>query len=122
MARLAEALPRLRVARERLVVAAELWSRVDVLAIPAPARSAISPLAAQIPKLVTALDQAIPLLEVMVPFAGYPTSQRYVFLLQNRDEIRPAGALSAISAPRPSTAAICAISTSRTSTTRRPGA
>lgn len=91
VARFSEALPRLRVARERLVVAAELWRRVDVPTIPAPARSAIAPLAAQIPKLVTALDQAIPLLEVMVPFAGYPTPQRYVFLLQNRDEIRPAG-------------------------------
>ncbi|MFA5935832.1 MAG: DUF4012 domain-containing protein [Patescibacteria group bacterium] len=87
----ANELPRLRLARDKMDLALELWSRVPQDQLASPIRKALAPLADTLPTLQRSLDEAVPIIEVIVPMAGYPTPTRYLMSLQNADEIRPAG-------------------------------
>jgi len=87
----ADALPRLRVARDKMDLALEMWNRVPQDQLFAPLKSALQPLAGTLPPLKQALDQSVPLLEAFVPLAGYPDKARYLLLLLNADELRPGG-------------------------------
>ncbi|MDQ7815075.1 MAG: DUF4012 domain-containing protein [Patescibacteria group bacterium] len=89
--KLDNALPKLRMARDNIDLAVELWSRVPQDELYAPLRTALKPLADNLPVLRQALDQSVPLVEVLIPLAGYPNQMRYLLLLQNTDEIRPTG-------------------------------
>lgn len=91
LARFAAELPRLRLARDKLDLANELWNRIPQSDLAAPVRSALAPLAETIPLMAKTLDTAVPLIEVLVPLAGYPEPRRFLILLQNADEIRPGG-------------------------------
>ena len=91
VAMLANALPRFRIARDKIDVALELWNRVPQDGLIAPIRSALKPLAEQLPLLKQSIDEAVPLLEVSVAVAGYPSPTRFLILLQNADELRPGG-------------------------------
>jgi len=84
-------LPRLRLARDKLDIANELWLRIPQDDLAAPIRSALAPLAETIPLLAETLDNAVPIIEVLLPLAGYPEPRRFVVLLQNANEIRPGG-------------------------------
>ncbi len=84
-------LPKLRLARDKMDMALELWSRVPQDQLFAPLRNALQPLADALPRLKQALDQSVPLLEAFVPLAGYPDKLSYLLLLQNSDELRPGG-------------------------------
>lgn len=84
-------LPRLRLARDKMDLALELWNRVPQDQLASPFRKALQPLAETLPILRQALDEAVPLIEVIVPMAGYPEPRRYLIALQNDDEIRPGG-------------------------------
>ncbi len=85
------ALPKLRVARDKIDLALDLWSRVPQAELYAPLRTALQPLADNLPTLKQALDESVPLVEVLVPLAGYPEKANYLFLLLNSDEMRPGG-------------------------------
>ncbi len=89
--KLNDALPKLRLARDNIDLAMELWSRVPQDELYAPLKSALKPLADNLPVLRQALDQSVPLAEVLIPLAGYPNQMHYLLLLQNTDEIRPTG-------------------------------
>jgi len=89
--RFSNALPDLRLARDKIDLALELWNRVPQNNLIAPLRNALRPVADMLPKLKEALDQGVPLVEVLVPAAGYPTPIHYLILLQNSDELRPGG-------------------------------
>lgn len=85
------ALPRLRLAREKISIAADAWARVPQDDLFAPIRSAIVPLADQLPELDKSLGQGLSLLEWIVPLSGFPQAKTYLVLLQNADELRPTG-------------------------------
>lgn len=87
----ANALPDLRLARDKIDIALELWERVPQNQLVAPLRNALQPVAEILPKLKQGLDEGVPLIEVLVPMAGYPNKVRYLLLLQNSDELRPGG-------------------------------
>ncbi len=84
-------LPRLRLARDKIDLATELWNRVPQNEFAAPLRNALRPLAEGLPRARQALDEAVPLLELMIPLVGYPEPRRYLVALQNDAEIRPGG-------------------------------
>ena len=91
VAKFSNALPDLRLAREKVDIAYELWSRVHQDELAAPIRSGLKPLADNLPLLKQTLDEAVPLIEALVPLAGYPNKVTYLVALQNSDEMRPGG-------------------------------
>jgi hypothetical protein len=90
-ARLSQALPEMRVAQAKIDVALETWNRIPQNELIAPLRRALQPVAEGLPVLKRSMDEAIPLLEVFIPLAGYPEPGNWVVILQNTDEIRPTG-------------------------------
>lgn len=88
---IARALPKLRIARDKVDLAFELWSAMPRDRQIRPIRLAMQPLADTLPVLKRALDQAVPLIEIGAPLAGVPEPLRALVLLQNADELRPAG-------------------------------
>lgn len=86
-----QSLPQIRLAREKIDIALTLWQNIPQDQVASPIKDALKPLADALPVLQKSLDQAVPLIEVLVPLAGYPASQHYVIALQNADELRPAG-------------------------------
>ncbi len=91
LAKFSNALPDLRLARDKIDIALELWDRVPQNALYAPLRDALAPIADALPKLRQTLDQGVPIIETMVPLLGYPQPIHYLVLLQNADELRPGG-------------------------------
>ena len=89
--RLHNQLPRLRLARDKMSLALELWRRVPQDQLASPLRSALKPMAETLPMLQRSLDEAVPLIEVILPLAGYPDARRFLVVLQNADELRPGG-------------------------------
>lgn len=87
----ASELPELRFARDKMDIALELWNQIPQDQLASPIRKALAPLASTLPILQRALDEAVPLIEVIIPMSGYPEPRRYLMALQNADEIRPAG-------------------------------
>jgi len=91
LAKFNNALPQLRLSRDKIDLALELWNRVPQNQLIAPLKNALQPVADALPKLKQALDEGVPLVEALVPMAGYPAKIRYLVLLQNADELRPGG-------------------------------
>jgi len=91
LAKFNDALPDLRLARDKIDAALVLWERVPQNQLISPIRNALKPLADNLPTLKRTLDEAVPMVEVVVPLAGYPSPQRYLAFLQNADEMRPSG-------------------------------
>ncbi|MEK7655607.1 MAG: DUF4012 domain-containing protein [Patescibacteria group bacterium] len=89
--RFSNELPRLRSARDKMDIALTLWGRVPKEGLASPISNALEPLAEAIPLMKKSLDEAVPLLEALLPMSGYPTPRHYLIVLQNADEIRPAG-------------------------------
>lgn len=89
--RLYNELPRLRLARDKMALALELWHRVPQEQLAFPLKTALKPMAETLPVLQRALDEAVPLIEVILPLAGYPEPRRFLVVLQNADELRPGG-------------------------------
>lgn len=86
-----DSLPQIRLARDKIEIALELWQSMPQDGIAGPIKDALQPLATALPIMSKSLDQVVPLIEVFVPLAGYPVAQQYVIAMQNADEIRPAG-------------------------------
>lgn len=53
--------------------------------------TAIAPIKKNVLQLQRAMNAALPLLEALPLVSGYPKEQRYLFLFQNNDELRPTG-------------------------------
>lgn len=56
-----------------------------------PLATAIQPLKTQLPRVQHSIAIALPLLDALPLVSGYPKAQRYLFLFQNNDELRPTG-------------------------------
>ncbi|MDO8581674.1 MAG: DUF4012 domain-containing protein, partial [bacterium] len=56
-----------------------------------PLEAAVQPLKEQLPRVQHSLAIALPLLDALPLVSGYPKAQRYLFLFQNNDELRPTG-------------------------------
>jgi hypothetical protein len=91
LARLDRSLPDIRAAQAKIAVALDTWNRIPQGKLYAPLREALAPVATSLPQLKKTLDEAVPLLDVFLPLAGYPKSAEYLVLLQNSDEIRATG-------------------------------
>lgn len=91
LSRFASLLPELRQAREKVRVAASLWTD-----LPADARESamLAPVAVygdRLPELTKRADQLISFLDLLLPLVGHPSENRYLVVLQNSDELRPTG-------------------------------
>ncbi len=91
VARLAESLPRLRTAREKVLIALDAWKRVPQNELFGSIRDRLAPLVEKLPAASRQLDEAVSMLEIAIPILGYPTPKTYLVLLQNADELRPGG-------------------------------
>lgn len=89
--RLNAELPQLRLARDKMDLALAYWNRVPQDKLAGPVRDALKPLADTIPQLQKSLNEIVPIIEVVVPMAGYPNPHRYLLALQNSSELRPGG-------------------------------
>ncbi|MDD5438258.1 MAG: DUF4012 domain-containing protein [Patescibacteria group bacterium] len=88
---LQQKLPDIRLARDKIDMALALWDAVPKGRMLPVITKALSPLADMLPILRKAMDQSVPLLETAIPLAGYPEPKQYLVILQNSDEMRPAG-------------------------------
>lgn len=91
LARLDRSLPDIRSAQAKVTVALETWNRIPQDSLFSPLKKAFQPVAENLPRLKQSLDEAVPLLEVFIPLAGYPEPADYLVLLQNSDEMRATG-------------------------------
>ena len=91
LARFAELVPQLHQAREKFKIAADAWTRIPQDELYAPIRDQLAPFTSALPKLEVQIDEAVSLLDVFLPMAGYPTPKNYLVILQNADEMRPTG-------------------------------
>lgn len=91
LSKLNNQLSQLRLARDKMALALELWNRVPQDQLASPVRLALKPLADALPVLQRALDEAVPMIEVLLPITGYPEPHRFLVVLQNADELRPGG-------------------------------
>jgi hypothetical protein len=88
---LQQSLPDIRLARDKIDMALALWDAVPKGRMLPIISKALAPLADMLPVLRKAMDQSVPLLETAIPLAGYPDPKQYLIILQNSDEMRPAG-------------------------------
>jgi hypothetical protein len=91
LTRLDGLLPQLRLAREKMAIAAEVWSNMSAGDLSAPFLTNIRALGDQLPILERQTDEAISFLELLLPLVGYPNENKFLVLLQNADEMRPTG-------------------------------
>lgn len=91
LAQLERSLPAMQRARERIDIAAEAWERIPKEQLFAPALAALEPVVRQLPVIRKQIDDAVSLIEIILPLVGYPEERTYLVLLQNADELRPGG-------------------------------
>ncbi len=91
LAKFNQGLPQLHIARERFRIALEAWQGIPQDQLYAPLRDQLKPFTKILPELQARVDEAISLLDVFLPMAGYPSEKNYLLILQNADEIRPTG-------------------------------
>ncbi len=91
LARISRSIPDIKSAQAKVDIALDRWNAIPQNDLVAPLRAALQPVADGLPKLKLALDEAVPLMEITLPLAGYPTPSNYLVLLQNSDEIRATG-------------------------------
>ncbi len=91
LARASQSLTDIRIAREKIAIALDLWSRIPQDDLVAPVRSRLAPLMERLTSVRVTLDEVLSLADVLMPFTGYPKEKTYLVLLQNADELRPTG-------------------------------
>ena len=91
LARIARAIPEMHAAQAKIDIALDRWNQIPQNDLIAPLRASLAPVAENLPKLKQTLDEAVPLLEVSLPLAGYPSESDFLIFLQNTDEIRATG-------------------------------
>lgn len=91
LSRFASLLPELRQAREKVKLAASLWTDLPAEARQSSMMAPIAAYGARLPELVRQSDQLISFLDILLPLVGHPSENRYLVVLQNSDELRPTG-------------------------------
>jgi hypothetical protein len=91
LAKLNSQVPEIRVAQAKINVALDTWSHIPQNSLFGPLRTALKPIADNLPRLKQSLDEALPLLETLIPLAGYPKPADYIVVLQNSQELRATG-------------------------------
>lgn len=86
-----KSLPEIRLARDKIDMALALWQDIPQDRLLPSMQKALNPVAELLPVMRQALDQSVPLLEAVIPLAGYPAPIEYLVVLQNSDEMRPSG-------------------------------
>ncbi len=89
--RLHDALPQLKISREKMAIALNEWHAIERHPLISPVVQRLHPLVMRLDSYKTALDQGIAMIETMIPLAGLHTPQTYLVVLQNADELRPTG-------------------------------
>lgn len=91
LARVNQALPEIRAAREKALIALDAWDRIPQEKLLPQVREALAPITATLSTFRDRSQIAIDLAGVMLPMVGYPQPKTYIVLLQNADELRPTG-------------------------------
>lgn len=91
LARLNQALPEIRSAREKALIALDAWNQIPQERMVPPVRNAMVPLTKTIQAYRDRSDAAVDLLGMLLPMVGYPQPKTYIVILQNADEMRPTG-------------------------------
>ena len=86
-----QSLSSLRETRDRLSIAAESWKRLPTDELLSPMQRAFSSLSDRVIVARDEINQSLALLEIGLPFVGYPAPHTFLVLLQNADELRPSG-------------------------------
>ncbi len=91
LARLDQALPEIRSAREKAMIALDAWNQIPQDRMLPPIRKAMEPLTKTLQAYRERSDVGVDLLGLLLPMVGYPQPKTYVVVLQNADELRPTG-------------------------------
>lgn len=91
LARLDQALPEIRAAREKALIALSVWERIPQERMLPPVRQAMEPITRSLQAFRDRSDAAVNLMGLFLPMVGYPQPKTYIVLLQNADELRPTG-------------------------------
>ncbi len=88
---LAESNVDLQSVRSDIQIAVLAIENIPEKGLAGPVRSAVNPVKEQLPLLESVVTQAIPLAQSLPSILGYPQEKKYLFLLQNNNELRPTG-------------------------------
>ena len=91
LGRIANALPQIRSAQEKMRLAAIRWQELPADGVFAPLRNQIRTQVDRFSDLQTQFDRAVQIGEVLLPMTGYPAPKKYVVILQNNQEMRGTG-------------------------------
>jgi len=91
LTQLQNSLPAMQRAKERIDIASDAWEHIPKDQLFAPALAALQPVVKQFPVMRKQIDDAVSLIEIVLPLVGYPQEKTYLLLLQNADELRPGG-------------------------------
>ncbi|MBI4281223.1 DUF4012 domain-containing protein [Candidatus Uhrbacteria bacterium] len=91
LAQLFEAAPVLHGIKADIDLALVALQKVPERFLLPPLADAVSPLKTKLPRIEHSVSAALPFLEALPLVSGYPKEQRYLFLFQNNDELRPTG-------------------------------
>lgn len=85
------AAPRFRKASENLLAAKQRFAKVNMDRLHPKLRAELEPIASALGTLDERALLVARLAEFLPRFLGYPTDQRFLFILQNSEELRPSG-------------------------------
>ncbi len=91
LASVQQALPEIRLAREKTLLALDAWGRIPTQDMIAPVQRVLLPITQALEQFRARSTELVSLAEVVVPMLGYPYPKTFVVLLQNADELRPTG-------------------------------
>lgn len=91
LARFDQALPQIRSAREKALIALETWNQIPQDRVLPALRTAMEPITRTLEAFRDRSGTAVDVAGLLVPMAGYPDPKTYIILLQNADELRPTG-------------------------------
>ena len=91
LARIDQALPEIRAAREKALIALDAWDRIPQDRLLPQVRQALAPITSVLATFRDRSQVAVDLAGLMLPMMGYPQAKTYIVLLQNADELRPTG-------------------------------
>lgn len=80
LARVHDALPEVRIAREKATIALEGWERIPRSELIAPVQRALEPADEPLRRLQRGLDEAVSLADALLPLMGYPKQKNYLVL------------------------------------------
>jgi len=86
-----ESTPDLQGAKAEIDLANIALNQIPKYGLLSPIKKALKPFKDNLPTIQKAINQVIPITQILPKVAGYPEEQVYLFLLQNNTELRPTG-------------------------------